>query len=242
VTHGFTADSEANLSQGRAERIIRDVPAAVVRCGIDLERYAQSPHTRQETRQSLDIPPHHAVVLALAALKPQKDPETWVRAASRVLRVEPDTTFIWAGDGELRGQVVRLIERLSLRSRVRLLGWRQDVADLLHASDILLLTSLWEGLPQAIMQAMAAGVPVVATDVDGTPEAVRHRDNGLLIPPGRPDEAAAAVVALLRETVARRSMGKQGRAMVEQFSADHMMAALDRFYAAVIEGIGDGSA
>ena len=95
-----------------------------------------------------------------------------------------------------------VIAELGLEEVVHLLGWRRDVVELLHAMDVFLLTSLFEGLPRAVLQAMAAGTAVVATAVDGTPEVVRDRETGLLVPPSRP---AAPRRLRTRRPSARRS-------------------------------------
>lgn len=232
---GFTADSLANVREGERDRLFFGKPVRVVRCGVELARFAPDPVERERTRARLDISPDALVVMTLACLKPQKDPLSWARVASHVLRAEPRAVFLLAGDGELRTDVERVLDREGLRGRARLLGWRDDAAALLHASDLFLLTSRWEGLPQAIVQAMAAGVPVVATDVDGNREAVLHGDNGLLFAPGAVDDLAGGVLSLLGDPERRRRMGARGLASARPFSADEMVRDLDDFYRELTE-------
>jgi glycosyltransferase involved in cell wall biosynthesis len=127
------------------------------------------------------------------------------------------------------------IDRLGLRDVVRLLGWRRDVVDLLHAMDVFLLTSLFEGLPRAVLQAMAADVPVVATEVDGTPEVVRQRDTGMLVPPARPDIAARALLEMVGDAGMRRRCVAQARSLLtKDFEIRQMVRRLDRLY---LEGL-----
>jgi glycosyltransferase involved in cell wall biosynthesis len=233
VTDGFTADSAANIAQGRRQGIIQEIPAEVVRCGIDVQAFAAPQVDPQKTRVQLGVPGGHAVVLAVFCLKAQKDPETFVRVAARVVHQRPQTVFWLAGDGELRPRVERLGAKLGLERALRLLGWRRDVANLMHASDVLLQTSLWEGLPQTYSQAMAARLPIVATRVDGAAEAVADGESGLLCEPGDVDGLARATIALLDDPPGRKRMGECGYQRVQGFSRDTMVGDLDRFYAQV---------
>ncbi|MBI5511317.1 MAG: glycosyltransferase [Deltaproteobacteria bacterium] len=231
---GLTADSAANLEQARQDRVAgARLPTRVIHCGIDVEAFRRPRRPPAEIRAALEIPHGHRVVLNVSCLKPQKDPLAFVELAARVLARAPATTFLLAGDGELRGPVEALGRRLDLGGRLRLLGWRRDVADLLHASDLLVSTSLWEGLPQVFAQAMAAARPIVATGVDGAPEAVRHRDSGLLYPVGDVDGMADGVLELLAQPELAARMGARAVELVPQFSRERMLADLDRFYAEV---------
>ncbi len=230
ITDGFTADSAANVHQGRAEGLFAGRPARVVRCGIDVAAHAMAGDPAS-LRQTLEIPEGDAVVLNLSCLKPQKDPLTFARVAARVLDRAPATTFLLAGDGELRPRLEREVARLGIGQRFRILGWRRDVPALLGASDLLVMTSRWEGLPQVFAQAMAAGLPIVATRVDGAPEAIEVGENGLLCDVGDVSGLTAAVVGLLRDPKARRRMGARGRDRAHEFSQERMVRTLDRYYA-----------
>ena len=231
LTDGFTADSAANIAQGHAEGIIRDQPAQVVRCGIDVNDFERPKRPPAEVRAALSIPEDHALVLQVCCLKPQKDPAAFVRLAVQLRSRFPRTTYLLAGDGELRPALERAIVQGGVQDTVRLLGWRRDVPDLLHACDLVVLTSLWEGLPQVFPQAMAASKPIVATAVDGAPEAVVPGENGFLVAPRDPAALASAVTQLLADANLRRSMGKNGQARAAAFSQEAMVRTLDEFYA-----------
>jgi glycosyltransferase involved in cell wall biosynthesis len=128
------------------------------------------------------------------------------------------------------------IDRLGLSEVVTLLGWRRDVVDLFHAMDVFLLTSLFEGLPRSVLQAMAAGVPVVATKVDGTPEVVHPRRTGLLVPPACPDLAARAVLEVAADASLRNDCVEQAsRMLVRDFEIRQMVGRLDRLYLEALE-------
>jgi glycosyltransferase involved in cell wall biosynthesis len=234
ITDGYTADSAANLDQAWRDGILGQVPARVVRCGIDTGAFAKP--ARQPAAVRAELGCGSDVVLGAFCFKPQKDPITFLRVAAEVLRHRPDTEFWLAGDGELRPVVEEEIGRLGIGERVRLLGWRRDVADLLHACDLLLHTSLWEGLPQVFPQAMVAGRAVVATSVDGAPEAIEDGVTGLLCAPGDVHALAAAVVQLLADPALRETMGRSGKAAAAAFSRERMVEELDRLYLELMGG------
>jgi len=122
---------------------------------------------------------------------------------------------------------------------VHMLGWRRDVVDLLHAMDIFLLTSHFEGLPRAVLQAMAAGVPVVATDVDGTPEVVRDRHTGLLVAAQDPPAVAESLLELAGDPVLRSALADRAKRVLDaDFDIHNMVASLEQIYISQLEGSG----
>ncbi len=233
VTTGFTADSHANIEEGRRDGLLGKRPCQVVHCGVALASFARSMSVRKEARAELGIKDEERVVLTLACLKPQKDPLTFARVAAKVAAQAPRAVFLLAGDGELRPALEDFIGTRGLSSRLRLLGWRHDVSRLLAAADVFLLTSRFEGLPQAIIQAMAAGLPVVATRVDGNGEAVREGETGLLCAPGDVEGLSAAVLALVTDDERCARMGRAALVRCAPFSEEQMLAGLDAFYARV---------
>ena len=150
--------------------------------------------------------------------------------AAHVAGQRQDAHFVIVGDGPLRAKVETQIAALGLAGRVRLTGLRRDVPDLMHSFDVLTLTSLWEGLPRVLPQAMAAGLPVVATAVDGNAEAVTDGVTGFLTPPGDPQAMAAAVLRLLDDPALAQAMAEAGRAQAEAFGARKMVAEIAALY------------
>ncbi len=209
----------------------------VLHSGIDPDRYRRPRGLRETVRRRLGYAPEDVVVGTLACLKPQKAPLDVVRAAAEARGSEPRLKFFIAGDGDLRPEVERLAVELGLGDAFRLLGWRRDVPDLLQAMDVFLLTSRFEGLPRAVLQAMAAGVAVVATAVDGTPEVVEDGVTGLLVPPGRPEAAAAAVVRLARDDALRHRCREAAQGRIDDaFDIRRMVRDLDALYLELLEG------
>lgn len=236
VTDRLVVVSEQNRRQGLERGIGRPEKYRVVRSGIDIEEFRRPTVSREETRAGLGVGDDQILVGTVACLKPQKAPLDFVDAAARAHARDPRLRFVIAGDGALRAAVERRIEEAGLEGVIRLLGWRRDVVDLLHAMDVFLLTSRFEGLPRAVLQAMAAGVPVVATAVDGTPEVVRDRETGFLVPPGEPVQAAERVLELVRDGALRGEMVQRARcALGASFEIHEMVKDLDRLYLSLLE-------
>jgi glycosyltransferase involved in cell wall biosynthesis len=233
-TDAFVAVSRATIESGRRLRLFGGRPVRLVRSGVDLAAYARADELRAAAREGLGLPASAPVVGLIGNLKRQKAPLDFIELAARVAARSPEARFFLAGDGELRAEVERRIARHGLEGRLALLGWRHDVPALLGALDVLVLTSSWEGLPRVCPQAMAAGRPIVATAVDGVPEAVQHGRNGLLFPPGDVETGAAHVLALLADPALRQRMGAEGRANAGEFAADRMIAELERLYSELL--------
>ncbi len=164
--------------------------------------------TRDAVRRELDAG-QHPVVLSVGRLHPQKDFATLVRAAAVLAGRDPQPLVVIAGDGPQRAQVGRLVEDAG--APVRLLGHRSDVADLLAAADVAVLTSVWEARALVAQEALRAGVPLVATRVGGIPELVG--DAALLVPAADPDAVASAIATLLDDPELRGRLVADGRAL-----------------------------
>jgi glycosyltransferase involved in cell wall biosynthesis len=154
-----------------------------------------------------------------------------VEAAALLRRHAPAARVLIVGDGEERATLERQAAALGLDDMVLFVGMRTDVPALLAAADVYVQPSLFEAFPVSVLEAMAVGLPVVATAVGGVPEMVAHGKSGLLVPPARPDALAAAMVQLL-DSATRTAMGASGRAWVEQHaSTDVWLDQLQRGYA-----------
>ncbi|HET8651175.1 MAG TPA: glycosyltransferase family 4 protein [Gaiellaceae bacterium] len=169
------------------------------------------------------------VVVAVGRLSPPKDFLTLVRALVELPRSSYEALIV--GDGPDRLRVEDEIRALGLADHVRLVGDRRDVPSLLAAADLFVLSSASEGMPMSVLEAMAAGLPVVASRVGGVPELVVDGETGLLVDPGRPDDLAAALLRLVRDARLRRRLGDAGRARVEQsFDVDAFRRAHVELY------------
>ncbi|MBI2806387.1 MAG: glycosyltransferase [Planctomycetes bacterium] len=167
----------------------------------------------------------------VARLCADKDLATLLQAVKLVVRTEPTFRLQIAGDGPLRADLIRLVEHLDLAKQVQFLGVIRDVPALLRQASMYVLSSISEGVSLTILEAMACGLPVVATNVGGTPEAVADGATGVLVAPRNPESLALALLRLYRDPVAARRMGEAGRLRVqEHFDVRKMVARYERLY------------
>lgn len=172
------------------------------------------------------------VLTFVGRLAPQKDPFTLLMA----LKALPEGLLLIVGDGELRSQVERFLQGQDLQDRVRLLGQRSDIPQILAGSDIFILSSKWEGFPYAIIEAMMAGLPVVATRVGGVEEMVENRKTGYLVPANDPLALTKAIQRLLEEPELRKKMGQAGREKaLRTFTLDRMLTQTQKVYEEVLD-------
>jgi glycosyltransferase involved in cell wall biosynthesis len=183
----------------------------VIYNGIDTERFADRPAERDEVRREIGLQPGDFAVLMVARLDYLKDHATAIRMLARVARQAPYAKLILAGDGPERPKIEELIAELGIARQVRMLGLRKDVARLVQAADLFLLTSISEGIPLTVIEAMAAKLPVVATQVGGMAEVVEHGVSGLLAPSGDDGRLAACVLRLVHDAELRKEMGARGQ-------------------------------
>jgi glycosyltransferase involved in cell wall biosynthesis len=190
---------------------------------------ARRPEARRRARAALGLPEDAAVVGAVGRLTYQKAPEDFITAMLRLGR--PDVIGVWVGGGELSDQVARRVRDLPPGARVILAGERTDVLDVLPAFDVFALPSRYEGLPTAIVEAMICGVPVVATAVNAVPDLVVPGVTGMLVPPRRPVQLAAAIRFLLDSPEVADRMATSARArLADQYGESALRAALTTAY------------
>jgi len=228
-TDHFIAVSESNLREGAALGVVPPERASVIRSGIELERFRRAAGGG-EVRRRLGLPPAAPLVVQIGNFKPQKAPLDFVRAAAAVAREVPEAWFVMVGDGALRPAAEELASDLGVAGRMVFCGWWDDVPGLLAASRVSVLTSRHEGLPRAAVESLAAGVPVVATAVDGTPEVVRDGCNGFLVAAGDVAGIARRVRGLLVDGELHRRLAAAAPQGLEAFDIDHMVRQQEELY------------
>ncbi len=212
---------------------VRERPERVVTIHNGLSAEPR-PGTGARVRAGLGIGPEALVITMLSAIRPEKAHPLGIEAAAEVMSRHPDVVLLVVGEGPLLGEVKRSAQKLGDRARV--LGHRDDVMEVLDATDVLLHPSHFDAFPTAILEAMCASVPTVATAVGGIPEIVEHGVTGVLVdPPPRRDSLAEALVGLADDRPAARTLGFAARERFErEFSADLWAQRTRALYAKVL--------
>jgi glycosyltransferase involved in cell wall biosynthesis len=202
----------------------------VVPLGLDLERFTR-PRARGVLRAVCGAGEDEPLVGVVGRLVPIKDVDTFLRAAAHVVRSVPGARFAIVGDGELRPALERTAAGLGLGARVTFVGWRQDLEAIYADLDVVVNSSLNEGTPVALIEAMAAGRPVVATAVGGTPDLLGNGERGALVPAGDPAALGDAIVSVLRGGAEAAFRARAAREYVlGHHSVDRLLRDIDALY------------
>ena len=236
ITTKLVVVSYANAAKGEQNGVFKRGDWILCRDAISVSEFMQ-PGPRRQMLGHWGIPEDKLIVGMVACLKPQKSPVDFVDVAARVLIENKQAHFVLAGDGELRPEVEKRIKDHGISEHFTLLGWQTDMPEVYRNLDIVVLTSLWEGLPCVFSEAMAGNLPVVATNVDGAREAIVDGDNGFLHEPHDIEGMAASVLKLLRDADLRKTMGTRGKARVMEFDISTSVANLESAYRECLESI-----
>jgi glycosyltransferase involved in cell wall biosynthesis len=207
---------------------------AVIPNCIPVENYHHKPEERVRWREENGVSPDALVFTCVGRLEPQKNPLLLLQAFAELN--DPQARLVLSGEGSLREQLTAYALANNLCGRVHLIGKQNNIPAVLAASDAFVLASNWEGNPLAVMEAMAAGLPVIATDVGGVPELVESGQQGFLVSAGDRMGFAAAMKTLLRDTGMRQAMGRaaQTRA-VREFKVERMVEGYANLYGEMVK-------
>jgi glycosyltransferase involved in cell wall biosynthesis len=213
------------------ERVYNTPAPPLIMNGIPVARYARDQKRRDAWRAREGFSAADLLSVCVARFYPQKNHRTLIDAFAQGPARLPNSRLLLAGDGDGRPAVEQQVRELGLADRVHFLGRREDVADLLAASDIFALASLWEGNPLSVMEAMAAGLAPVVTAVGGVPELVRSGFQGLVVPPGDAGALADAWLRLATNSEERAEMARSAAAhALETFDEAHMVETYEKLY------------
>ncbi|WP_426573130.1 glycosyltransferase family 4 protein [Aquihabitans sp. McL0605] len=231
-----SADRELGLRHGIGRPDQYEIIRSGIALGPDAGAEPDGGAARRALRQELGWAPSDQVVISVGRLEAQKDPITMVEALAIARRSAPALRLALVGSGALDADVRATTARLGLDGAVDLLGLRDDVPQLLSASDLFALSSRWEGLPRAALEAMRAGLPVAATDTGGIREVVVDGDTGLLVPIGDAAALGAALVALASDPPMASAMAERAAALLPSFSEARMVADVEALYDRLLRG------
>jgi len=227
VTRKIICVSEHDKNLALRFRVAPEQKLIVIHNGMEPTLYINADGSK--VRSELGLKEDEILITMVARFVPQKDHNTLLQALSLLPGGEFKAALV--GGGERETFFRKKAGELGLRDKVIFLGERRDVPQILAASDIFVLSSNWEGLPRSIIEAMMAGLPVVATRVGGVPELVEDGVTGFLVPPRDPDALAAALQKLLNDPELRRRMGEAGREKaLKEFTLDRMLRETERVY------------
>jgi glycosyltransferase involved in cell wall biosynthesis len=235
-TIGRMVDHYIAVSEANARYLIesKGLPASkitVIHPGSDLRRFADVGAVRGDLKARLGFAESDPVLLVVGRLESQKGHRVLLEAMPEILRKFPATRLVCLSEGSLRPELEQRTRHLGLDAAVHFVGYQPDVVEWLSLADVSVLPSFFEGLPLTAIESMAAGRPIVASAVDGTPEAVLDGQTGFTVPPGDPASLADAICKLLADRGLRERMSRAGRQWVlENFSKERLMQRTGDFY------------
>jgi glycosyltransferase involved in cell wall biosynthesis len=214
---------------------------SVIHSGVDLNCFKGSAAESNPRRNELAIPPDSLVVGYVGWLIHIKGVTYLVKAMAEVVQRHPNSLLVLVGKGDEKGEeevkLNKQVENLGIADNVRFLGWRPDVDEIMGCFDIFVLPSLNEGMGRVLVEAMATGLPIVASRVGGIPDLVKHGENGLLIPPADEGALERAISDLLNDKARRKRMGETGKKMCRPYSVEAMVDKIDNLYSRLLARI-----
>jgi glycosyltransferase involved in cell wall biosynthesis len=220
-------------------RVLTADKVSIIHSGVDVHRFIEGAKQRTRKRKELGIPPDSLVVGYVGWLIPIKGVTSLVSAMARVVEQHPESMLVLVGKGDDKGEeeikLKEQVESLGLAGKVLFLGWRPDVDEIMGCFDIFVLPSLNEGMGRVLVEAMATGLPIVASSVGGIPDLVKDGENGLLVPPADASALEKAFSDLLTDKEKRNRMGEAGKKMCLPYSAEAMVEQIDDLYKDLLE-------
>jgi len=236
----LTSRSSLNISVSASNKqtgveAMRGFRSQVINNGIDRNKFDPE-SVSGRLRQELQLPEDAIMVLFLARFTAHKQPLTLMRAFKEALPALPALHLVLVGDGDQKAEAQALVEEWGLGDKISLLPFRQDVPQVLAGADVYVLPSLWEGLPIGLLEAMAMGKAIVATNVDGTREVIRDGENGLLVDAGNIPQLTNALVSIGKDAGLRQRLGLIARQTVRsKFDAAAMTREIEAAYTEVLK-------
>jgi glycosyltransferase involved in cell wall biosynthesis len=234
--HQYIAVSEANARYLIEEKRLPARKITVIHNGCDLDRFGPDRLPPSGLRQSLGFGLLDPVLVVAGRLEPQKGHRVLLDALPSVLHEFPKARLVCVGSGSLRSELEARVHKLGLGDSLRFVGHQSNIPDWLALADLTILPSFYEGLPLVAIESLAAGRPVVATAVDGTPEVVVNGETGLTVPPGDAHALAQAICRLLGDPMLRERLARRGHEWVlERFSAEQQIRRTEVLYRIALE-------
>jgi len=232
ITHHQIALTPEECNDYLSLRVSKPGNTSVIHSGVDLQQFSKGAKQRTRKREELGISANSLVIGYW--LIPIKGVTHLLSAVTKVAEKYPKTLLVLVGKGDDKGEeeikLKEQVEKSGLEDKVRFLGWRSDVDEIMGCFDIFVLPSLNEGMGRVLVEAMAAGLPIVASSVGGIPDLVKDGKNGHLVPPEDACALEKAISALLEDKAQRKRMGEAGKKMCRPYSTEAMVEQIDDLY------------
>jgi len=228
--------NKLSVANGMKNDVIPAEKCFVIPFGLNLDWFAPIDESAIAiTRHSLNLRDSDIVILCPARLSRQKRHDLLIEAAQQVNKQVDNAIFLLAGDGELREDIAHLIESTGLSNRVRMLGHREDIRAIITASDLVVLSSDYEGFPYVLMEAAARAIPAVSTDVGGVRHSIKDGETGLIVPSGSAAALADALLTLVKDADKRQQFAAAARQHAEQtFTKNKLVENTVQFYQSLL--------
>jgi len=232
-------DRMITLTEGEKQDYIRlsvakPDKAFTIHSGVDVDRYMNVQVDIKKKKRSLGLNPDGLVVGTVGWLLPIKGPMHLLDAMGNIWQRKSTVELVYVGKGDLEETLKQRAVEMGVSKKVKFLGWRDDVPEIMPVFDLFVLPSLNEGMGRVLVEAMAAGKPVVASNVGGIPDLVHHGQNGFLVEPTNVNGLSTAIEKLLLDRNMRHAMGKRGQAMAHNFSEEKMIKKINALYTSLL--------
>ena len=234
-THRLVALTSGEMNDYIALAVCQAGKLQKIHSGVDIAKFKTTAVNTIEKKRELGLSQNGAVVGFIGWLLPIKGPMNLLKAMEVVWHDLPDVQLVFIGKGDLDLDLRTEAINGSGKGLVKFLGWREDIHEIMPIFDIFVLPSMNEGMGRVLVEAMAARKPIVASNVGGIPDLVKHEHNGLLVPPGDEKALADAIKKLLNNPEKSKRMGQRGQQICGQFSLEAMVSKLDHLYQELLE-------
>lgn len=236
----LTSRSDLNISvsasnQQTGKNYISSFQSTVINNGIDQKKFDGN-KTYKNVRKELGVPDDITLVLFIARFTLHKQPLTLIKAFAKALKQNPKMHLLMVGDGDQKADAIEMINQLQVKNNLTLQPFRLDVPDVLAWTDIFVLPSLWEGLPIGLLEAMAMGKAIIASNVDGTSEIIKHNENGLLVETDNlVENLSQALIILSSDKTKQKKFGLEAlKTVTERFNAATMTREIEKIYVDIL--------
>lgn len=219
----------------RAQRFHAGKTVLIPGVGIDLDKFQKQEPTRQKIRDKFGIPEDKIILMSVGELTKRKNHIVVIEALACLK--EYDILYVICGDGPLKAQLRAKAEELGVRDRLKLLGFRKDIAELHRAADIFVFPSLQEGLPVAVMEAMASGLPLVASKIRGNEDLISNNQGGYLIKPRDSEQIAKAIERMILNPKKREKMEKHNFEIIKNYGQKTVLQKMNEFFDEIVGGV-----